>query len=250
MTEPDNDETPDSVLLERCAALFAVEEFGGIDMTVVPNAKIRGSVSGTLRQVDVLVDARWSRDADSRIIIDAKHRKRKLDIKDIESFEGMMKDCNAQRGVLVTPAGWTAGAERRAQDAITIKLLSIDALDDFEFSFEPCLDPGCMRSKGQESQGAVLWEEFIPLGLNASWVIIQVGKCDHCHTFHVWCWDCGCKFPVPDGQVVECGCEGREWASVRESPQSGHIGIPTSIWLMAKHFDGHEPIAFDRKPIR
>jgi len=80
---PDNEETPDAVLLERCAALFAVEEFGGMDVTVVPNAKILGSVSGTLRQVDALVDARWSRGIKSRIIIDAKNRKRKLDIKDI-----------------------------------------------------------------------------------------------------------------------------------------------------------------------
>lgn len=242
-------ETPDWVLMERCAALFAAEEFGGIDLTVVPNATIMGAISGVRRQIDVLVDARWSRDVTSRIIIDAKNRKRKLDVKDVESFEGMMRDCSAPRGVLVTPAGWTPAAARRAQDAITITLLSVANLDDFSFGFEPCLNAGCHSGNGHQRHGAVLWEEFIPSGFDASWVIAQVGKCDRCHAFHVWCWDCGTRFAVPDGEVIACGCEGREWASVPESAQSGHVGEPTSIWLMARQFGG-EPVPFDRKPIR
>lgn len=241
--------SPDWLLLERCAARFAVENLGGVDVTVMPNARVCGTISGRQRQVDVLVDARWSVAAESRIIIDAKNRKRKLNIKDVETFEGMMRDCSAPRGILVTPVGWTSAAARRAQDAITITLLSVEDLDDFAFNFEPCLIPACRSAGRRERQGAVLWEEFVPSGFDAGWVIVQVGKCDRCHTFHVWCWDCGTRFPVPDGEVVTCGCEEREWASVRESVESGHVGEPTSIWLMARESGGF-PVAFDRKPIR
>lgn len=250
MTSSGQEETPDWLLLERCAALFCVENFGGIDTTVVPNAKLIGAISGQSRQADVLVDARWSGEVASRMIVDAKHRQRRLDIKDVESFEGMMRDCSASRGVLVTPAGWTSGAEKRAQDAITIKLLSVDALEEFAFNFEPCLVDGCCRGNKQWQAGAVLWEEFLPSGFDDTRVVIvQVGKCDACHAFHVWCWDCGTRFAVPDGEVVACGCDEREWASVPESPESGHIGVPTSIWLMARQSGGH-PVPFDRKPIR
>ncbi len=248
MEKSEKVDTPAWLLFERCAAAFAVENFGGLDATVVPNAKLVGVISGRPRQVDVLVDARWSTSAETRILFDAKHRKRKLDITDVEAFEGMMRDCDAQRGVLVTPSGWTSGAELRAQDAIAIKLLNLLDLEQFEFGFEPCFRADCRASSRKGQRGAVLWEEFIPSGFGSGWVIIQVGKCDRCRTFNVWCWDCGSKFSVPDGQVVSCGCEGREWASVPESEESGHVGEPTSIWLMAREYGG-PPVAFDRKPI-
>lgn len=173
---------PNWVLLERCAALFAVEHLGRLDTTVVPNATITGTISGKPRQIDVLVDARWSTAVESRIIIDAKDRKRKLDIKDVESFEGMMKDCGAPRGILVTPAGWTSGAERRAQDAITMTLMTVDQLDDFSFTFEPCRYDGCQARDQRRRRGAVLWEEFVPSGFDAGWIIAQMGNCDGCHS--------------------------------------------------------------------
>src|SRR5438046_7835216 len=83
----------------------------------------------------------------------------------------------------------------------------------------------------------------------AGWILIQIGKCDGCHSFHVWCWDCGKKFAVEDATVVQCGCESREWASVPESQESGHVGEPESIWLMMRE-DRGQPSAFDRRPIR
>ena len=81
-------------LYERLVAALEAEN-SGIELSVTPNARIKGCISHKSRQIDVLIDARWGDDLSRRIIVDAKFHGRKLDIKDVESFEGMMKDCEA-----------------------------------------------------------------------------------------------------------------------------------------------------------
>lgn len=248
----DNKSSPAWLIYERCVAAFVAEEHGTLDTTVLPNVLLVGAISGIKRQIDVLVDHRWDRrDTAARIIIDAKNRSRPVDVGDVETFEGMMKDCRAPRGLIVCTAGYTDAALRRAQDAIAISLLSFDdALDEYGWLYEPCLG-ACHDRKSCGYRGGVLWGEFQATGFegNSGWVMLQTGKCDGCHSFHVWCQDCGERFAVPDGRVVTYGCEGREWASVPESAASGHVGEPTSIWLMMRE-DGGAPTAIDRRPIR
>jgi hypothetical protein len=81
---------------ELCAAVFSHGEYGDVDTIVQPNAGIRGVISKRKRQVDVLIDARWSNSGKHRVIVDAKYRSRKIDVTRVEAFEGMMKDCRAQ----------------------------------------------------------------------------------------------------------------------------------------------------------
>jgi hypothetical protein len=272
----DEDNSPSWLIYQRCIAAFVSEEHGSLDTTVLPNVMLQGAISGQQRQVDVLVDHRWQGDATSRIIVDAKERSDPIDIGDVEQFEGMMRDCCAARGIIVCTAGWTSGAQKRAQQAITITILGFkEALENFGWAYEECLG-SCRRKTRSTRRGGVLWGEFMAEGLSglrwggadeglsglrhvteetfgypvlAGWTLLQVGKCDTCHDFHVWCWDCGEKFAIGDGEVVTCGCDGREWASVPESAESGHIGTPKSIWLMMREADG-PPVPFDRRPIR
>jgi hypothetical protein len=240
--------SPAWLIYERCVAAFVSEGHSDIDTTVLPNVTLRGEISSELRQVDVLIDHRWPGGAASRIIVDAKRRARPIDIGDVEQFEGMMRDCRASRGIIVCTAGWTKGAEKRAQRSITITLLEYEsAIDEYGWIYDECL--GLCQHENKGRHGGVLWGEYIPSGIGPGWVIVHVGKCDNCHSFHVWCWDCGEKFAVGDGTVVTCGCDGREWASVPESPESGHVGQPESVWLMMQEGRG-EAIALDRRPIR
>ncbi|GGN51240.1 hypothetical protein GCM10011349_23630 [Novosphingobium indicum] len=191
---------------ERVAACFEVDA-AGMDVTVIPNASLSGAISGVKRQIDVLVDARWEEGLSRRIIYDAKLRKRKLDVTDVEAFEGLMRDVGAARGVLVCTAGWSPAAEARAERLIDIRLLPIEEMDDFDHAaMEPC--PNCdQRKKGP--RGMVFWDGQFPLPLSG-WAIIFTGKCDVCRCFAFWCWDCGEKKVVPDDVVHECGCE-RSW---------------------------------------
>jgi hypothetical protein len=237
------------LLYERCAAAFASEAYGGDGATVTPNASIVGTISKVRRQVDVLIDARWD-SAEGRIIIDAKRRSRKINIGDVDQFEGMMRDCAANRGVLVCSRGYTVGARRRAQDAISIEILDLKEARKFEWEYEPCLAT-CVVEQNELHlrRGMVLWGEYVAFDVSELWMIVQTGKCDGCHAFHVWCWDCGAKFAVADGCVETCGCN-REWgASPTVYTREGDSLPMDSIWLLMR--DGAAaPVLIDRRPIR
>lgn len=235
---------PANEVYERCAAAFCAEsELASEAVSVTPNAKIKGVVSGSTRQIDVLVeDMRYSPRA-SRIIVDAKMRGRRIDIKNVEEFEGMMRDCGASHGVIVCTNGATKGAIRRAQDLITITVLPYEDALEFGWMYEPCLG----RCAGSTARpGMVLWNHGIT-GLGPLWFMYKTGKCDRCHQFHAWCSDCGSHLCVADGRTARCGCEDREWGSIPESRASGNTGTPESTWLMLKH--GGKFLALDRKPI-
>jgi methyl coenzyme M reductase beta subunit len=237
--------SPASAVYERCVAAFCAEsELASEAVSMTANAKIKGVISGRTRQIDVLVDdMRYSARA-SRIIVDAKRRSRRMDIKNVEEFEGMMRDCGARHGVIVCTSGATKGAIRRAQDFITITVLPYEDALEFEWEYEPCL--GCHCAGLTARSGMVLWNHRIT-GLGPGWLMYNTGKCDRCHQFHAWCSDCGSHLCVADGQTMRCGCVDREWGSIPESRASGHTGTPESTWLMLKHRG--EFLALDRKPI-
>ncbi len=180
---------------ERVVAALEAEGCG-IEYSVTPNARLVGAISRVERQVDVLIDLRWSEDLTGRTIVDAKNYASKIDVRDVELFEGMMRDCGAVRGVLVCPNGYTPAAERRAQDAITIKLLTSSEVDGFSWAqYDGCLGE-CNEKLNCERNGMVLWDGQHSLGVGGDgtvggWAIVFTGKCDRCHNFHVWCWDCG-----------------------------------------------------------
>jgi len=221
----------------------------GIEMSTTANARITGSISSTSRQVDVLIDARWGDDLSRRLIVDAKRYRGKVDIKDVEGFEAMMLDCRAQRGIIVCPNGWTEGARRRAQDAVTILLLPLEAVeaDAWAAHFDDCLGR-CSRGSASANRGLVLWDAQHLLGIDGLWAIIYTGKCDVCHSYHVWCWDCGAKFEVGRERQYRCSC-GRHWVSTIEE----EISDPSGRTLNAEHLilaAGRDVLPLDRRMLR
>jgi len=227
-------DTPQWRVYERVVAAFEVEA-AGMDVTVIPNASVIGSISHVRRQIDVLVDARWEEGLTRRIIYDAKLRKRKLDVKDVEAFEGMMRDVGASRGILVCASGWSTAVEARAAQSIALLLLPIEELDGFDHAaIEEC--PNC-RNKDGKRRGMVFWDGQFPLPLDG-WAIIFTGKCDACRCFAFWCWECGDKKVVPDNVTHECGCE-RTWFVEHNADEKLFI---------VRVADGEIPI--DRYPLR
>jgi hypothetical protein len=211
-------------LYERIVAALEAENVG-IEMSITPNAKIVGGISLQERQIDVLIDARWGDDISKRIIVDAKLYRTKLDIKDVESFEGMMKDCGAERGVLVCPNGWTEAAQRRARDAITVKLLALEEIEESTVwaHFDDCLGECSQQPNKRKLTGLVLWDAEHFLSIDEMYAIIFTGKCDVCHNFQIWCWDCGEKFAIGEEDEYTCSCE-RQWISVIEEETDDTTG--------------------------
>src|ERR1700759_5631531 len=111
---------------------------------VPANAKIVGTITGGSRQTDLLIDVRHNTDNSRRIIVDAKHRKRNIDATDVEALLGLMEDVGATHGYLIAPAGYTKAAEKRAQKAVSIRIVPIDRLENFDPTAWPhCRNPRC-----------------------------------------------------------------------------------------------------------
>jgi hypothetical protein len=81
-------------LYERMIARLVANQ-STTDLCVTPNAWMVGQISGIKRQIDVLIDARHDTDNSRRVIVDAKLRKRQIDVRDVETFRGLMADVNA-----------------------------------------------------------------------------------------------------------------------------------------------------------
>ena len=207
-----------------------------MDASVTPNASLMGSISGVKRQIDILVDARWDAGTERRIIFDAKLRSRKIDVKDVESFEGLMRDVRATRGVLVCSKGHSAAALKRAEQNIDIRILDADEALEIDYSLiDRC--PNC-RIEKRAVESLVFWDGQFPLPIGHSWALVFTGKCDTCRSFAFWCWDCGEKTVVPDSQTHKCGCE-REWFIEKDENEALFI---------VRFEDGEVPL--DRRPLR
>ncbi len=197
-------------LYERMIARLVADQ-STTDLCVTPNARIVGQISGVMRQIDVLIDARHDTDNSRRVIVDAKLRKRKIDVRDVETFRGLMADVKATHGYLVAPSGYTKAAERRAQMVASIRIVPADRLENFDPSTWPCC------KKPQCEHGRIFWDGYPELSMKLRSVgapegtepivmsfVHYVGKCDRCGLFHVWCATCGDTMCVPESDN-DCG---------------------------------------------
>ena len=109
-------------------------------LTQYPDAHIRhnvslpGRYSHVERQIDVLIEGSVA-GFQFRIAVDAKHRGRPIDVKDVEAFIGLCDDIGAQKGVLISLNGFTPAATRRAfNDLSDVELdaLNFADLKDFQ----------------------------------------------------------------------------------------------------------------------
>jgi hypothetical protein len=220
------------------------------DLCVTANARVRGRISGAVRQVDVLIDSRHDTDNGRRIIVDAKKRRRRIDVKAVEEFEGFMKDVGATHGYLVSPAGHSEAAERRAQEAITISIVPLEHIKEID----PSTWPRCSGSSC--GFGRVFWDGYPELSmllrpaadseaepLRLTW-LHYVGKCDRCGRFHVHCKTCGDLLSFDDeAGEHQCGCK-MPWFWLASVEQDEHGETSAELhWVTAGKM-----ATFDRRP--
>lgn len=80
---------------------------------ITANAKLLGKFSKTERQIDLLIEQQVC-DLPFRIVIDAKYRGRKVDVKEVEEFLGMVRDVGPHKAILISLEGYTDAAIQRA----------------------------------------------------------------------------------------------------------------------------------------
>ncbi|GAA5440528.1 hypothetical protein Dcae01_02043 [Deinococcus caeni] len=203
--------------------------------------------SKVVRQIDCLIEARFSLDKSRRILVDAKNYKSKIDINDVEKFHGMMFDCEAAYGLLICPSGWTEGAFARSGDFIGLKLLSLEDIDTYAGAemFEDC---SCC------TDGVVMYDGHWGMEVSGLIDFIMTGKCDRCRSFNVWHWGCGEKFAVEDEHEEFCSC-GFKWFVI--GPDPNDLDDPdrmSAFLLLYGNLEGGSELGFagvsllDRRP--
>ena len=227
---------------ERLIAHLTADEYNDHSYTVIPNACVTGYISNRKRQIDVLVDYRYDTKLSTRIIVDAKDRKRAIDIKEVEAFEGLMKDVNAKRGVLVCSNGHTVAALRRAQEHIGIKLVSDEDVENLDLnSWDPCRNFKC-------SSGLVLWDATPGVFHDNTVTVQATGKCDECGQFHVRCWGCGNRKSLGKEVDWQCACKGAWfWLTAIETEEDDEGFVSKVNYLILVLGNGDANI-IDRRP--
>lgn len=97
------------------------------------NVKVTGRYSKVERQIDVLIEDYVAGNR-IRIVVDGKFFSKKINVKDVEMFIGMLLDCEANKGLLITDKGYSQAAINRAYyDPIDIELDILNFKDLLKF---------------------------------------------------------------------------------------------------------------------
>lgn len=97
------------------------------------NVTLVGRYSKVERQIDILVED-YIAGSRIRIVVDGKFFSQKIDVKDVEMFIGMLNDCEANKGLLITQEGFSKAAINRAHfDPIDIELDILNFKDLYDF---------------------------------------------------------------------------------------------------------------------
>jgi Restriction endonuclease len=90
--------------------------------TIQRDVRLPGALSGVSRQIDVLVTEQIQAPK-IRTAVDAKHRARPIEVKQVESFIGLLRDVGVERGLMISVNGYTQAAYARAfRDDVDVDL--------------------------------------------------------------------------------------------------------------------------------
>jgi len=96
-----------------------------------PNDTIRGKLSKVNRQVDISL----KKESNGKMILGIAECKcfgRRIDVKQVDSFAGFLKDVDAQFGLMITNKGFSKGAKNRAiGDNIDLEVIKFSDWDSF-----------------------------------------------------------------------------------------------------------------------
>jgi Restriction endonuclease len=110
------------------------------DAEVVMNDSIKGIDSKVDRQIDIAIRRRVG-PYPILIAIDCKDYAVPIDVKDVESFAGMVKDVRANRGALIVSSDFTEAALNLARNhgIDTFRLVDTESVDWKSYAAMPCL---------------------------------------------------------------------------------------------------------------
>jgi hypothetical protein len=99
---------------------------------ILTDTTLQGRMSGVQRQIDILVEGSFAGVADASMVVDCKCWSSKIDVKDMETFIGMLDDVGVHLGMLMTTKGFTPAAQRRGTNVLqeVVPLVNFAIFDD------------------------------------------------------------------------------------------------------------------------
>lgn len=184
------------------------EQMSGLGK-VKKNITISDKITGQPRQIDVWWEIQVGEHI-IKILIEAKMRTSKLDIKDIEEIIALAKAVKADKAIIVTNNKWTQPAKIFADhEGLDLLIFTIEEATDLivEGKWLMCYD--CEKDcVVMDSDGAIEIEGVINWWLG--------GKCRNCKTLHVICQSCGAAGIAKVNNSWICGCN-FEWTNKETS---------------------------------
>jgi len=182
------------------------------------NVYIADIVTGTTRQIDALLTITEGGHT-LKIVIDAKFRKKAINVRDIESVAALCNSVGGNKAVIVASNGWSSSAMRKAK-VISLDLVSLAETEAYEYLGETVLEdcPLCGKPILEincESNPRDLTEYLNnPYILTNSDICLTTFQCSNkkCGYSGTRCEDCGDEFLSCDemGKQVTCHC-GHIW---------------------------------------
>lgn len=99
------------------------------------NVHQKGQYSKRSRQIDIFIE-QTIKGRTVKTVIDCKYYNRKVNVKKVESFIGMIDDLNVDRGIIISDMGYTKAALDRAYYNPKHIELDIYSLNDFKGQFQ------------------------------------------------------------------------------------------------------------------
>lgn len=187
---------------------------------VLKNITILDRITNQPRQVDVWleVDVKGHKIG---ILVDAKYRKHKVDVKDVEEVLALANAVGANKSVLVALNGWTAPAETKAKAVgLDLKLWTLEEALDLMVPDKWLVCPGCEND-------CIVIDCVGGMVVDGMWSLLTAGRCRECQMAAVYCWDCGERMFLNLKEQGNCGC-GHSWKNSLQ-----HIQVKAhnrSIW--------------------
>lgn len=166
------------------------------------NVYLPDRITGQKRQIDTWLEVNAG-GHQVNILIDAKFRKSKIDVKDVEEVEALGNSVKAHKIVIVTSMGWTEPAYEKAKFSNNdLRILTVeDALDlllpNKWFMCYHCEDECVVM----DNDGVLFRENS---GLFFDW---YAGKCRKCGDTYFHCPECGNRKILEDGDKYKCSCK-------------------------------------------
>lgn len=138
------------------------------------------------------------------VVIDCKKFSKKINVKTVESFLGMLDDVGAHRGIMITNIGYTASALNRAENDIrdlTLDIVEFSKLDDYHFILDSC--EACMQ---RFILGEISWELNELVLKKRPKISVLQGSCDTCGSVYYKCCQCGLFIEKEEMNSTECSC--------------------------------------------